>query len=137
MTKSWSNINSLRIAHPVTNLEQSTTMYCNGLDLEIIGSFEDHLGFDGVILGKNGLPYHFEMTYCKNHPIIPSPTKEDLIVLYIPDLTEWQYRCKLLLESGFTLVESFNPYWAQHGKTFQDNDGYRIVLQNARWIYVQ
>ncbi|RTL13181.1 MAG: VOC family protein [Neisseriaceae bacterium] len=128
------NINSLRIAHPVTNLEQSAIMYCNGLDLEIIGSFEDHLGFDGVILGKNGLPYHFEMTYCKNHPIIPSPTKEDLIVLYISDLTEWQYRCKLLLESGFTSVESFNPYWTKHGETFQDHDGYRIVLQNARWI---
>lgn len=52
MTKNWININSLRIAHPVTNLERSTTMYCNGLDLEIIGSFENHLGFDGVILGE-------------------------------------------------------------------------------------
>lgn len=134
MTENWININSLRIAHPVTNLERSTTMYCNGLDLEIIGSFENHLGFDGVILGKNDLPYHFEMTYCKNHPVIPSPTKEDLIVLYISDLTEWQYRCKLLLDSGFILVESFNPYWTKHGKTFQDHDGYRIVLQNTRWI---
>jgi hypothetical protein len=30
-------------------------------------------------------------------------------------------------------VQSFNPYWDQHGKTFEDPDGYRVVLQNAAW----
>lgn len=27
---------------------------------------------------------------------------------------------------------SFNPYWDASGQTFEDADGYRIVLQNAK-----
>ncbi len=30
-------------------------------------------------------------------------------------------------------VASFNPYWDACGQTFEDPDGYRIVLQNAEW----
>jgi len=30
-------------------------------------------------------------------------------------------------------VESFNPYWDVHGHTFQDLDGYRVVIQNDEW----
>lgn len=30
-------------------------------------------------------------------------------------------------------IRSFNPYWDQRGKTFEDPDGYRVVLQNASW----
>ena len=33
----------------------------------------------------------------------------------------------------FMPVEAFNPYWDRLGKTFEDPDGYRIVLQNAAW----
>jgi hypothetical protein len=28
---------------------------------------------------------------------------------------------------------SFNPYWDRQGVTFEDPDGYRVVLQNATW----
>jgi hypothetical protein len=30
-------------------------------------------------------------------------------------------------------VPSFNPYWDRDGVTFEDPDGYRIVLQKAAW----
>ena len=32
--------------------------------------------------------------------------------------------------NGFAAVKSFNPYWDQCGKTFEDPDGYRVVLAN-------
>jgi YycE-like protein len=32
---------------------------------------------------------------------------------------------------GFEPVASFNLYWDKVGKTFEDPDGYRVVLQNA------
>lgn len=133
MITHWNDINSLRIAKPVSNLQKSTEMYCRGLGLKIIASFENHDGFDGAILGQDELPYHFEMTYCRHHPITPAPTKEDLIVLYIPDINKWQLRCNELINAGFIQVESFNPYWNNNGKIFQDHDGYRIVLQNSTW----
>jgi Questin oxidase-like len=33
----------------------------------------------------------------------------------------------------FESVKAFNPYWDRNGKTFEDPDGYRVVLQHANW----
>jgi hypothetical protein len=63
-------------------------MYCRGLGLCVIDSFENHGGFDGVMLGLAGASYHFEFTYCRALPVAPAPTPEDLVVLYIPVLSE-------------------------------------------------
>lgn len=123
----------LRIARPVTSLERSAAMYCEGLALAVIDCFVDHQGFDGVMLGRPELPYHFEFSFCREHPVAPSPTPEDLIVVYLPDSIQWQRQCAAMLTAGFAEVRSFNPYWQQCGRTFEDHDGYRVVLQQAQW----
>lgn len=123
----------LRIARPVSNLDRFVALYRHGLGLEEIGRFEDHEGFDGVMLGKPGLDYHLEFTYCRHHPVNPAPTPEDLLVLYLPEIDEWRETCLRMLAAGFIEVASFNPYWQYHGRTFADPDGYRIVLQQAAW----
>jgi len=38
-----------------------------------------------------------------------------------------------MLAAGFRRVPSYNPYWEVQGQTFEDLDGYRVVLQNAAW----
>ncbi|HCG8759905.1 TPA: prolyl endopeptidase [Vibrio parahaemolyticus] len=38
-----------------------------------------------------------------------------------------------MLSAGFMLVLSYNAYWDVAGKTFEDVDGYRVVLQNREW----
>jgi prolyl oligopeptidase len=38
-----------------------------------------------------------------------------------------------LIEAGFREVPSFNPYWMQQGRTFEDRDGYRLVIERAAW----
>lgn len=121
----------MRIARPVVDLERSAAMYCQGLGLTILDRFENHGGFDGVMLGKPGLSYHWELTVCRSHPVAPAPTPEDLLVFYIEDRREWETRCRLLDEAGFERVSSFNPYWDLHGRTFADPDGYRLVLENG------
>ena len=123
----------LRIARPVTDLNRAKAMYCAGLGLRVVGSFEDHEGFDGVMLGRDGLNYHFEFTHCRRHPVAPSPTSEDLAVFYIPDALEWQSACASMQAAGFQRVAPFNPYWDVRGCTFEDPDGYCVVLQNASW----
>jgi len=30
-------------------------------------------------------------------------------------------------------VKAFNPYWDRKGLTFEDPDGYRVVLENEEW----
>jgi catechol 2,3-dioxygenase-like lactoylglutathione lyase family enzyme len=124
----------LRIARPVSALEKSVAMYCKGLGLVEIGRFENHVGFDGAMLGKAGLGYHFEFTYCAMHPIPPAPTPEDLVVFFLPDVEEWWVHCALMLEAGFIEVQPFNPYWQRRGRTFRDHDGYRTVLEQDAWI---
>jgi hypothetical protein len=123
----------LRIARPVSNLTLSVRMYKQGLSAQQLGSFTDHEGFDGVMLGYPGSSFHFEFTYCRHHPIAPASTPEDLLVFYVPDQTSWQERCTAMRDAGFTEVPSFNPYWARLGRTFQDHDGYRVVIQRAEW----
>lgn len=123
----------LRVSRPVTHLPTTKAMYCEGLGLFVIGSFEDHKGFDGVMLGDSDSNYHFEFTYCKNHSVQPSPTPEDLIVLYIQTRSDWQSACDRMRAAGFKQVLAFNPYWERSGCTFEDRDGYRVVLQNKAW----
>lgn len=122
----------LRIARPVSDLARSTGMYCHGLGLEVLGGFTDHDGFDGATLGRAGAHYHFEFTYCRAHPVRPTPTVDDLLVLYLPAEGEWQGACNSMLAAGFKHVASVNPYWEECGRTYEDPDGYRIVLQRAR-----
>ena len=112
-------------------------MYCRGLGLRVVGSFENHEGFDGVMLGVEGSSYHFEFTHCRTHPVAPAPTPEDLVVLFIPAEVEWKARCASMLAAGFKQVTSFNPYWDIHGRTYEDLDGYRVVLQHAEWSSVE
>ena len=123
----------IRIARPVTSLARSAALYKQGLGLVEIGRFEDHAGFDGVMLGNPGANYHFEFTYCRHHPVKPAPTAEDLLVFYVPDAKEWSETCTALLAAGFREAASFNPYWEVHGRTFEDPDGYRLVIQRASW----
>lgn len=124
----------LRIARPVSDLVRAVRMYTEGLDLRVLGSFEDHDGFDGVMVGREGEPHHFEFTHCRAHTVLPTPTHEDLVVFYVADPAEWQSACARMTDAGFAVVPSFNPYWDVRGVTFEDPDGYRVVLQNAEWV---
>ena len=109
-------------------------MYRRGLGLEEIGRFEDHDGFDGVMLGVPGRGHHFEFTRSRRHAVTPAPTPEDLLVFYLPGASSCEAACGGMLASGFVEVAPFNPYWAARGRTFEDPDRYRVVLQNEAWI---
>ena len=112
-------------------------MYCRGLGLRVVGSFKNHEGFDGVMLGIASSSYHFEFTHCRTRPVAPAPTPEDLVILYIPAEAEWKARCASMMAAGFKQVASFNPYWEICGRTYEDPDGYRVVLQQAEWSIVE
>jgi catechol 2,3-dioxygenase-like lactoylglutathione lyase family enzyme len=123
----------MRIARPVSDLSRSARLYTEGLGLQLLGSFEAHDGFDGVMVGEPGAGYHFEFTQAREHPVRPSPTVEDLIVFYIEPAGLWSAACARMLSAGFRQVPSFNPYWNAGGCTFEDSDGYRVVLHRSTW----
>jgi hypothetical protein len=108
-------------------------MYRDGLRLQELGRFADHAGFDGVMLGWPGTDYHLELTFCRSHPVRPTPTEEDLLVFYFEDRAEWSLACARMIDAGFVETMPFNPYWRERGRTFQDGDGYAIVLEQSAW----
>lgn len=63
--------------------------YRDGLGLTVLGSFEDHEGFDGVMLGVPGADYHLEFTSKRGHTAGRAPTLDNLLVFYIPEKVEW------------------------------------------------
>ena len=121
----------LRIARPTNNLEALLPFYCNGLGFSQVGGFVDHAGFDGIMLSLgNPAGYHLEFTRCRDHDAGRAPTQDNLLVFYLPDARSYEDVVAKMVSSGFPPVASFNPYWDSCGKTFEDPDGYRVVLVN-------
>jgi catechol 2,3-dioxygenase-like lactoylglutathione lyase family enzyme len=123
----------LRIARPTDNLTKGVQFYRAGLGFEVLYKFDDHDGFDGIMLGHKEAAYHFEFTRKRGHAVGRTPTEDNLLVFYLPDEAEWRQAVQRLENCGCKAVKAFNPYWDKQGKTFEDPDGYRVVLQNARW----
>lgn len=123
----------MRVARPTDRLQEVVRFYRDGLGLPVLGSFEDHEGFDGVMLGHPGQPFHLELTAKRGHTAGRAPTQDNLLVFYLPDAAEWSAAVERMRACGHEPVASFNPYWDRQGKTFEDPDGYRVVLQNAEW----
>ena len=124
---------TMRVARPTYRFEEVVRFYRDGLRLTVLGAFVDHAGFDGVMLGMAGAPYHLEFTYQRGHTVGNAPTRDHLLVFYLPDQTAWLEATAHMEQAGYSPTASFNPYWDKQGLTYEDPDGYRVVLQNAEW----
>jgi hypothetical protein len=124
---------TMRVVRPTDNLAAIAEMYAKGLGFDVLAEFEDHRGFDGVILGHPKQPYHIEFTSQRGHEVGEAPTRDHLLVFYIPGKNDWETGCEQMISAGFRKMPSYNPYWDLQGRTFEDIDGYRVVLQNAAW----
>jgi hypothetical protein len=107
--------------------------YRDGLGFEVLSEFKDHDGFDGIMLGRKGAAYHLEFSRKAGHKAGRAPTQDNLLVFYLPDEVDWKAAVGRMECAGYGPVRAFNPYWDKHGRTFEDPDGYRVVLQNVVW----
>ena len=124
---------TLRVARPTDNMDEVMRFYTHGLGMTVLDSFADHEGFDGVMVGVVGAVYHLEFTRKRGHLAGRAPTPDNLLVFYLPDKNEWQAAVDRMGLAGYEPVASFNPYWEQGGRTYEDPDGYRVVLQHGAW----
>lgn len=123
----------LRIARATNDIIGITKMYCDGLGFEVLASFKEHAGFDGVMLGNKGSAYHLEFTQEKNVKAPLSHSAESLMVFYIPDSSKFSAVENNMKDAGFKKVKSHNPYWDDYGCTYEDLEGYRVVLSRNDW----
>lgn len=123
-----------RIARPTDKLKEVIRFYCEGLGLKRIGSFESHAGYSGVMIGLPDNEYHLEFTEHEEGSACPAPTKDNLLVFYIPEKEAIEKIVERLAAIGFNEVAPENPYWQEKGVTIEDPDGWRVVLMNTNGI---
>ena len=119
----------LRLARHTERLDDVIAFYRDGIGLTEIGGFRDHDGYDGVFLGVPGTGAHIEFTAGGGHGA-PAPHPESLLVLYLGDEEAVQ---AIAARLGVDPVPAANPYWAEHALTFEDPDGFRVVLVPEGW----
>jgi catechol 2,3-dioxygenase-like lactoylglutathione lyase family enzyme len=124
---------TLRVARSTNRMAEIKAFYMEGLGLAQLAAFEDHAGFDGIVLGAPQAPYHLEFTHERGGPAAPAAHSESLLVFYLPDAAEWQAGVDRLRALGVAPVPAHNPFWDAHGMTFEDPDGFRVVLQKSAW----
>jgi catechol 2,3-dioxygenase-like lactoylglutathione lyase family enzyme len=124
----------VRIARPTDKLEEVVAFYRDGLGLPMIGSFEGHAGYDGVMIGLPGRGYHLEFTRQEAGSPGTAPSRDNLLVLYIPDAEQVERLRARLERLGYPPVGPENPYWLDKSVTFEDPDGWRLVLSRTGGI---
>ena len=120
----------VRVARPTDKLDEVVRFYSEGLGLEVLGSFSGHTGYSGVMLGLPGHEYHLEFTHHEQGSPCLAPSRDNLLVLYIPDRQAVEHIKSRLGSLGYYPVPPENPFWQERSVTIADPDGWRVVLVN-------
>lgn len=125
----------VRLARPTGQLAAIEKFYFDGLGLDVLyrATGDRAAGeCDLLMVGWRAANWHLELTFDPRQPVQPTPTVEDLLVLYldgmIPDALVRQ-----LVNAGGRRVPAHNSYWDRFGITIEDPDGYRLVLCERSW----
>lgn len=117
-----------RTAWQTERLEECVRFYHELVGLPVLGRFEDHAGYDGVILGLPDSRAQLELTtHRRGSPASPS-APDDLLVLYLDDrgaADAIALRCR---DAGLEEVLPDNPYWEGRAALLRDPDGRTLVL---------
>jgi catechol 2,3-dioxygenase-like lactoylglutathione lyase family enzyme len=122
---------TFRVARHTNDLEQLKSFYITIFGLELLGSFENHNGYDGVFLGKPNENWHLEFTK-SDEAVSFSFNDDDILVFYPNSKLEYEAINEKLKHHSIKTIEAKNPYWNQQGTMFLDPDGYRIVISHLK-----
>jgi len=126
--------NHLRIARPSPDLARAERFWVDGLGLSVLFRLDEEAegGHALLMVGWPDAAWHLELVGDPGAETPPSPTEEDLLVLYLAGPVD-DTAVARLVENGGRVVPARNPYWDQWGVTIADPDGYRLVLSHRAW----
>ena len=122
---------NVRFARHTNNLEAIKSFYIGVLGLELLGSFENHNGYDGVFIGIPNTDWHLEFTK-SNEKIAFNFNEDDILVFYPNTKIEFNVLIANLLQHNISSITSKNPYWNVNGKMYLDPDGYRVIISHLK-----
>ncbi|WP_245872314.1 VOC family protein [Brucella pituitosa] len=118
----------IRFARPTDKFSEVVTFYRDGLGLPELGSFADHAGYNGIMLGLPGKSAHLEFTEHQAGSPCRAPSEDNLLVIYITDENAYERLNRRMQGKGYAPVKPENPYWIDHSFTYEDPDGWRVVI---------
>ena len=74
---------TFRFARHTNDLERIKSFYITVLGLELLGSFENHNGYDGIFLGKSNENWHLEFT--KSNDVVSFNFEDEDILVFYPN----------------------------------------------------
>lgn len=96
--------------------------------MPVLASWENHAGYDGVVLGLPGSETQLELLHhVQGSPASPSGA-EDQLVLYLSSRAGAEEIAARCVSAGFAAVEPENPYWDGRALLVPDPDGRLVVL---------
>ncbi|MGC5053225.1 VOC family protein [Micromonospora sp. DT48] len=124
---------AIRIARPSGDLAAAERFYVEGLGLHVLyrAAAESPDEHDLVMLGWPQATWHLELLGGPNLKVAPTPTSEDLLVLYLSAPVEESTIARLEAAGGRRVAQG--TYWDRWGVTVEDPDGYRLVLSSRAW----
>lgn len=121
----------LRAARHTNDLARITAFYTELLGLDVLGSFRNHDGYDGVFLGLPGSDWHLEFT-TSPHPAAHVFDADDLLVFYPTTRTAHEVLLARIVAMGLAKEVPRNPYWQINGVLVRDPDGGGVVVTGVR-----
>ncbi|MEJ5087485.1 VOC family protein [Brucella pseudogrignonensis] len=118
----------IRFARPTDKFNEVVAFYRDGLGLPQLGAFEAHAGYNGIMLGLPGKNVHLEFTEHDAGSPCRAPSEDNLLVIYITDEAAYDRLNKRMQDGGYAPVEPENPYWLNRSFTYEDPDGWRVVV---------
>ncbi|WP_405657561.1 VOC family protein [Streptomyces sp. RK9] len=124
----------IRVARPSRDIAAAERFYVDGLGLDVLWRTTERVSgkHDLIMVGPRGGGWHFELTNDPEAPLDPTPTVDDLFVVYLGAPVDEELVTRLTSNGG-TRVAAHNPYWDEYGVTVEDPDGYRLVLCERTW----
>lgn len=117
-----------RVARPTDDLAALRAFYVDGLGLVHRGSFQAHAGYDGFLVATADTSWEIEFTKHVAGSACPAPSQDNLLVFYFSTRAEVTAIEERLRARGIEPVAPANPYWVGKGLTYEDPDGWRVVL---------
>lgn len=120
-----------RYARHTNKLKEIKHFYTSVLELSIIGSFNDHDGYDGVFLGKEKMNWHLEFTSTKEETNSIF-NDDDILVLYPTSKSEYKNILSNIEKYKIKKHNPKNPYWKENGILIKDPDKFNIIISNQK-----
>jgi catechol 2,3-dioxygenase-like lactoylglutathione lyase family enzyme len=121
-------VQSTRLVRVSRHLEKVVRFYRDGIGLQELSRFVDEKGYSGVCLGIAGQNWEMEITQHKSLKPSPAPDKDNLLVFYMDGMGAIGKLVITLGRMGHFPVSQEHPLWHEVGVTFEDPDGWRVVL---------